>query len=850
MCTICAATQTFDPARHTDTSDIGAVLADVYELADAPTSTSTPYSLELGDAFFGAITLGDAFDVISVDLQAGQTYRLDMFTSEDSDSTLENAWLGLWSPTQGYVAFDNNVLDNDGTQVIHTATSSGTYYVVADGYTQFDTGTYELRFNTGVEPEPTSLGSLDEMAYQLTNGYWGGIQWPFDTSANNLIRVDIRGLTAEGQQLARWAMEAWEMVANIRFQEVTWNADITMDDEDSGAFAYAPGTGSTLDGVEMNVSKAWLASYGTTIDSYSFQTYMHEIGHALGLGHQGNYNGSASYSADSEFSNDSWQMSIMSYFSQTENTSINASYAFAVTPQMVDIIAIQNLYGAPAGYSATSGATVWGRNSDVGGYMDAYFASLINPTRDTSEYQGKATAFTIYDLNGTDTLDLGYLTMDNRIDLNEETLSDVGGLTGNLGIARGTVLENLIIGSGNDSIAGNHTANTITAGAGNDTVDGGRGTDDILGGAGDDSLSGGRDNDTITAGEGNDVVTDAEGQDLTFLNQGNDLFTDTTQDDADGHDTVWGGLGDDTILGGSGNDVFHGEDGADSLTGGVGNDSLYGGGQYDTISAGEGADQVWGGNGRDLVYLNQGNDVFNDNNQNDTHGHDRVFAGLGHDTIFGGGGNDTFHGEAGEDSIQGGFGNDWIYGGDQYDTIAAGDGADQVWGGNGRDLVYLNQGNDVFNDNDQNDTHGHDRVFGGLGDDTINGGGGNDLFWGEDGADSLMGGIGNDQLFGGAGADTLEGEGGSDTLTGGTGSDTFVFGASIDHDRITDYEVGTDTLSLSSLLWTGQRTATQVIDDFARVDGGNVIFEFTPDTTITLENLTSLTGLVDDIELI
>jgi hypothetical protein len=35
-----------------------------------------------------------------------------------------------------------------------------------------------------------------------------------------------------------------------------------------------------------------------TIDSYSFQTYVHEIGHALGLGHGGPYNGSASYGLD------------------------------------------------------------------------------------------------------------------------------------------------------------------------------------------------------------------------------------------------------------------------------------------------------------------------------------------------------------------------------------------------------------------------------------------------------------------------------------------------------------------------------------------------------------------------
>ena len=41
----------------------------------------------------------------------------------------------------------------------------------------------------------------------------------------------------------------------------------------------------------VNVSTNWLRDFGTSIDSYSLTTYIHEIGHALGLGHQGYYNG-------------------------------------------------------------------------------------------------------------------------------------------------------------------------------------------------------------------------------------------------------------------------------------------------------------------------------------------------------------------------------------------------------------------------------------------------------------------------------------------------------------------------------------------------------------------------------
>ena len=50
-------------------------------------------------------------------------------------------------------------------------------------------------------------------------------------------------------------------------------------------------TGSWANGIissaHVNVSTQWLTNYGTTHDTYSFQTYIHEIGHVLGLGHAG-----------------------------------------------------------------------------------------------------------------------------------------------------------------------------------------------------------------------------------------------------------------------------------------------------------------------------------------------------------------------------------------------------------------------------------------------------------------------------------------------------------------------------------------------------------------------------------
>ena len=93
-------------------------------------------------------------------------------------------------------------------------------------------------------------------------------------------------------------------------------------------------TSTVSDGVivssHVNVPEDYHIEFGTTLGSWTFVAYLHEIGHALGLGHPGPYpndfdNASATYGVENIFLNDSYQVSIMSYFRQTDNTYINAS---------------------------------------------------------------------------------------------------------------------------------------------------------------------------------------------------------------------------------------------------------------------------------------------------------------------------------------------------------------------------------------------------------------------------------------------------------------------------------------------------------------------------------------------
>jgi Ca2+-binding RTX toxin-like protein len=65
------------------------------------------------------------------------------------------------------------------------------------------------------------------------------------------------------------------------------------------------------------------------------------------------------------------------------------------------------------------------------------------------------------------------------------------------------------------------------------------------------------------------------------------------------NDSLTGGMGNDTITGGAGNDLLAGADGNDTITGGTGNDLLTGGAGNDLLTGGTGKDTITGGAGSD-----------------------------------------------------------------------------------------------------------------------------------------------------------------------------------------------------------------------------------------------------------
>ncbi|WP_207209210.1 calcium-binding protein [Loktanella sp. IMCC34160] len=364
------------------------------------------------------------------------------------------------------------------------------------------------------------------------------------------------------------------------------------------------------------------------------------------------------------------------------------------------------------------------------------------------------------------------------------------------------------------------------------TLYGTTGADTIIGGVGVDHLDGLGGNDSIQGKAGADAIQGGDGHDILAGNAGSDLILG-----GPGHDTIEGGIGWDDIFGGAGNDVINGNNGLDTLHGDLGDDVLFGNFGSDTLFGGDGNDSVEGGKGADLIYGGAGNDILSGSEGFDTlygdAGNDSLFGNAGSDELFGGEGDDLFEGGIGADTLWGEAGDDILSGGSGSDRLFGGDGADIVEGNAGHDLVDGGAGNDLLYGGTQWDT-----IFGGIGDDFLSGG---------TGKDSLFGGSGHDELRGGRGDDTLAGGDGDDVLVGDDGADTFIFEDGGDH--ILDFEDNRDTILFDATLWGGGTLTPQQILSFASVGLEGVVFDFGAGGTLTLDGITSLNILIDDIGL-
>ena len=228
----------------------------------------------------------------------------------------------------------------------------------------FGVGGYTVKLT---ENKDFTYGTLDELAEELAYNYWEAsdqdpAQWRMGEEKE--LTVDLSNLSKSARKRAEWALDAWSHYSGISFTESEQDSDISFNVGGRNSFARRSIEDGYLDHVDIKVAKA-LTTERPEFGDQGYVTFLHEIGHALGLGHPGPYNFTGTYGAHALYQNDTELMSVLSYFDADRDFRNNDFWeADPVTPMAADLRALEMLYGPT---KVNKGNTVYGTGAFEGG---------------------------------------------------------------------------------------------------------------------------------------------------------------------------------------------------------------------------------------------------------------------------------------------------------------------------------------------------------------------------------------------------------------------------------------------------------------------------------------------------
>lgn len=336
---------------------------------DAPADISTSYTLEPNQEIQGQLHRSDDKDWFKTGLTTGTIHTVTVtgdagITITLLDSTGKKILSGVPTPT--------------GAVLEVNPSETTDYYIEIKGNEDITDTEYRLIIKKDVP-----VGTVDDLASYLTDGYWEHFEASrrkFNVNADDpTVTVNLAALSEDGKELAKKAFESWTNIAGMEFDYIeTDDADITFISL-SGNSASASSTVDDeghISTSEINIPPELIEESGSSIDSFTFHVFIHEIGHAIGLGHPGPYNGiRVTWGVHNVYKIDSWQYTVMSYLNQDINKLHDANHAYNVTPMIADIIAMHDLYDELE-IAHNAGNTVYGVNSNLTGYLAHYFELL------------------------------------------------------------------------------------------------------------------------------------------------------------------------------------------------------------------------------------------------------------------------------------------------------------------------------------------------------------------------------------------------------------------------------------------------------------------------------------------